>query len=149
VVHPAWTLRLSSLALFVACSGVPTQTYPGPERARAEVALLRESTDANVIGLDGERTSGSSWLLLPGSHEVLLRVRLDTQAPNTNWTIWSYCGVVLDASAGGDYSSRVRTRKEVTVGLADRVALEVGIVDAHGALTTPHSCSPRRPTFDR
>ena len=139
-------LWVGPIILAVACGCAPTQTYPGPALPRSEVALLKDTSNASVLAIDGAPASGMSWTLLPGSHDVLLHVRVFTQVPNVEWTIWTYCRVSLIAVAGEEYLSRVRIRKEVAPGLSEQVKMEVGIADAAGALqAVAHSCSPNRP----
>ena len=86
---------------------------------------------------------------MPGPHEVWLRVRIFTQAPNVNWEIWSYCRMTLLAVGGEEYVSRVRIRKEVEHGLSERVKMEVGIADSRGIMhAVPDFCSAKRPDLD-
>ena len=138
-----------AVLLAIGCLG-PQQRYSGPERPRAETALLTATSDALVVAIDGASASGGSWAVLPGHHRVWLRVRIFTQSPNMNWTVWSYCQVDFDALASESYETRVRTRKEVASGLSDRVQMEVGISDAGGTLRgVPNYCQAERPDLSK
>ena len=134
------------------CAGAPQQTYSGPARPADEVAILRSSINASVLEIDGTPVTGfgGAWALLPGKHEILLRIQVLTDAPNMRWNAWSYCRLTLDAIAGENYVSRVRMRKEIAPGLAEKVELEAGVADASGALTAPVlQCSAKRPKRSR
>jgi hypothetical protein len=133
------------------CSGAPIQTYPGPQRLEGELAVLGSSSNAMILSVDGIRASGLSptWSLLPGPHDVLMKVRVFTSSPNQNWKVWSYCWVELEAVAGEAYTSRVRVTKQVEPGLADRVKIEVGIADHQDRLqAVPNRCSGKRPPLE-
>lgn len=137
-----------ALAVSLSCAGHPTATYPGPELPRAEVAILRGSANARVLAIDDTTVSLGSWSLLPGPHTIWLQVRVFTEAPNVNWTIWSYCTLTLRAIAGEEYTSRVRMQKEVVPGLADNVKMEIGIADSQEILRAAvNSCVADRPKF--
>jgi hypothetical protein len=130
-----------------ACTGTPEKTYPGPERPLREVAVLQETSDAQVLEIDGGRVSGYSFALLPGTHDLLLRVRIYTQAPNMNWTIWSYCRVRLDAAAGERYQAVVRVQKEVASGLSEKVKMEIGIAGNDDRMRAEaYTCTGKRPS---
>ena len=103
----------------------------------SEVAILRPGSNASVFAIDGQRLSGGAWSLLPGRHEVWLRVRIYSQAPNMNWTIWSYCRSVFNAVGGQEYGSRVRTTREIAPGPDEKVKMEIGITSANDALIAP------------
>lgn len=138
---------LALLELAAACA--PTPMYPGPERPASEVALLRGSSNASIHAIDGVHVAGVSWALLPGEHEVWLRVRIVTHAPNMQWDVWSYCRVPLRAVAGEEYVGRVRTHKEIAPGLAEKVTIEIGIADSQGAMgALAAGCSGKRPRFE-
>lgn len=143
--------KTAAIAVAVACASAPTQTYPGPPRPPVEVALLRDGTDAGIVAIDGVSASGGWWSLLPGSHEVMVHFRIQTDAPNMNWTIWTYCWVVLPAEAGESYQSVVRVRKQIVgPSVSDKVTMEVGIADARGILQgLPRSCVPKRPKLGK
>ena len=146
VVPIKQALGAAAITAAVACVGTPTQTYPGPPLPQADVALLKETPETAVLTIDGVETYGSSWSLMPGSHEVLVRFRIFSTAPNVNWTIWSYCRVVLAAVAGEEYVALVRVRKEVAPGLSDKVTMEIGIADDESILRgRARSCLPKRP----
>ena len=120
--------------------------YEGPALSRAEVALLRQAVGASVIALDAKPPPGSSWTILPGVHDVLLRVRIHNPAPNVNWTVWTYCYVRFAAVAGGSYESAVRVSEETASGLGEKLTMEIGIASQDGALIAKaHSCSAKRP----
>lgn len=57
------------------------KTYPGPELPPNEIAAIQETTGATVLEIDVERVSGYTLALLPGTHDLLLRVRIYTNAP--------------------------------------------------------------------
>jgi hypothetical protein len=66
------------------------------------------------------------------------------------WNAWSYCWLTLDAIAGESYVARVRLRKEVAPGLAEKVQLEAGIADSAGVLKAPIlRCSGKAPKHSR
>jgi hypothetical protein len=133
-------------AALLGCNATPRPTYPGPQRPLTEVAVLRDSSDASILEIDGEQVSGTAWTLLPGPHDLLMRVRVFTDAPNVNWTIWSYCRARMIAVAQMEYVSRVEMRKEVAPGLADRVQMQVSVFDAAGeAQALVHTCTGKRP----
>lgn len=141
-----WLLWASS-ALATACVGAPEATYAGPERPLAEVALLQETPGVSVMEIDGARVSGYSFALLPGTHDFVLRVRISSQVPNVDWTIWSYCRVRLDAAAGQRYESVVRVQKEIAPNLSEKVTMEIGVAGADGEMRTlAHSCTGKRPS---
>jgi hypothetical protein len=138
---------MAAVAVF-ACTG-PRQAYLGPERPRSEIALLRAGTDAGIHAINGTRSLGSFWALLPGEHEVWLRVRMLMHAPNVRWTVWSYCRVIVQLAAGEEYASRVRVQRELAPGLREEVNVEIGIVDSDGDLQAqPVGCSPNRPDLE-
>ena len=149
--NASFTRAAAGLAAAVACGGAPTQTYAGLPRPPGEVARLQDATDAGILEIDRERVSGGSWTLLPGTHEVLVRFRIHTDAPNMNWAIWTYCWVVLPADAGKSYTSVVRVRKEIIgPSISDKVTMEIGIADAQGVLQgLPRSCVPTRPKLEK
>jgi hypothetical protein len=134
---------LSAAAL--ACSSGPEQMYLGPEMARADVAVLGDSAEVSVCAIDGTRTSGSEWALLPGSHRIMVRVRFWPRVSNVNWKIESYCQVELDAEPGTEYVTFVRTRTVATP--TETLKFSIGIMEKGS--TRPHalgrSCSPTRP----
>lgn len=131
------------------CAMSATRLYDGAELPQSQVVVLLDSSEAGVYAVDGTRTFGSAWTLTPGEHEEWLKVRLRTQVPNVNWTIWSYCRHRLVALSGEEYTARVRTRKTVVHGIADKVQIEVAIVDRAGnAVAAPAACDGERPTFD-
>jgi hypothetical protein len=137
---------LAGLVAAGACAGPPERTYPGPERPLQEVAVLRATSGASVMEIDGARVSAYSFALLPGLHELLLRVRIYTQAPNVDWKIWSYCRVRLDAIAGERYESVVRVQKQVASSLSEKVAMEIGIAGADGRMkSAAYTCTGSRP----
>jgi hypothetical protein len=137
----------AAVVLLQACAGAPIQTYPGPPRPAAEVALLRAGPDGAIAEIDGAKTSGSAWALLPGSHEIRVNYRIYTTAPNMSWTIWTYCWVVLPAEAGQSYQTVVRVSKQVvSPSVSDNVKMEIGIADASGLLVgLPAACVAKRP----
>ena len=101
--------------------------------------------------MDGARVAGfgNALALLPGHHDVFLRVRLHTDTFNMAWTIWTYCRVKLHAEAGREYLSRVEKRTKRMPGLADRVDLEIGIEEVGGTrLHVAHRCSGDRPALE-
>jgi hypothetical protein len=143
-MRPCPCLALGVLAAALGCSGALKQAYPGPERPATEVGVLRETPQATVWAMDGSRVGGfgSGLAILPGHHDVLLRVRLHTDSFNVGWTIWTYCRVGLQAEPGKQYLSRVRTLTKRLPGLADRVHLEIGIEEVGGEkLALAHRCS--------
>lgn len=147
-------LRLSVRVIWiVGCATIgcgPTKLYPGPQRPDSEVALLQASSEARVIAIDDAPVMGSSWTLLPGRHDVWLRVRLFSQAPNMHWTVWSYCNAAFLAEPGSTYSTRVRAKKEIGSGLSERIEMEVGIADSDGALhAAVQTCTAERPELNR
>jgi hypothetical protein len=149
-MRPCLHLVLALLASGVGCSGTLRQAYPGPERPAAEVAVLRETTQATVWAIDGARAGGfgSGLAILPGYRDVVLRVRLHTATFNVGWTIWTYCRVGLQAKPGTEYLSRVRMRTKRVPGLADRVDLEIGIEEVGGEkVALAHRCSRQPPTL--
>ncbi|MCP4038730.1 MAG: hypothetical protein GY733_17450, partial [bacterium] len=111
--------RFASPAIFAAlvalagCAVVPVKTYSGPARDVSEVAVLRDTANATVIALDGAPVSASAWSLLPGTHELILRVRIFTDAPNMHYTAWTHCHVYHAAEAGQQYTTRVRIEKKI------------------------------------
>jgi hypothetical protein len=110
------------------------------------VALLNSTFNAGILAIDRVPVSGSSWTLMPGPHEILVRFRAYTTAPNMEWKIWSYCRVELRAVAGEEYETLVRIRKKIAPGLSEEVTLEMGIADREGVLRgAPRSCSSQRP----
>ncbi len=65
------------MAMIAAGCG-PKRHYDGPERAPSEIARLdveQRFGRLEVHGIDFVRTSGQSWLLLPGSHVADVSVR--------------------------------------------------------------------------
>ena len=150
MVEARKALTAAAMAVAVACARAPQQTYPGPPLPLAEVAVLKDGSEAAVLEIDGVQVSGSSWTLMPGPHEVLVRFRIFTEVPNVNWTIWSYCRIELPADAGEEYVTRVRLRKEIAPGLSEKVAIELGIADGEGVLRGAlGSCLPKRPAIKR
>ena len=136
--------------LNLACAAVPVQTYPGAERPSSEIAVLRQTARASAMTLDGDAVRGSAWAVLPGTHEVLLRVRIYTQAPNMNWTAWTHCYVRFEAVAGEHYESVVRVTKETAPGLVEKVEMEMGIAAVTGGLVgKARSRSAKRPSTGR
>ncbi len=145
-MKPVTLALLGTFASVAGCTVAPTQLYSGAPRPRAEVAMISEGTNASILEIDGKQTSGRTWALLPGDHELLIRVRIHTTVPNVNWTVWSYCSVPLTAIAGEEYAARVRVRQELESGLADRVQMEVGVEDRAAVLVAvPLSCTGKRP----
>jgi len=145
--HGALARAAAALAVAAGCAGAPIQTYPGLPRPPDQVALLRAGSEGAISAIDGVGASGSAWSLLPGSHEILVSFRIHTDAPNMNWTIWTYCWVVLPAQAGASYQTVVRISKRVvSPSVSDSVKMEIGIADASGVLVgLPRSCVPERP----
>lgn len=133
----------------IGCATSTTQLYDGSELPRSQVVVLQDSREASVFAVDKARVFGSAWALVPGEHEVWLKVRLHTKVPNVNWRIWSYCRHNLVALAGEEYSTRVRTQTTVAPGIADKLEVEIAIVDrAGGIVAVPVACRDTRPTFD-
>ena len=112
--------------------------------------MRRQASRATVMSLDQKDVSGSAWALLPGWHDAMLRVRIFSQAPNMHWTVWAYCRVRFEVEAGKQYESVVRVTKETAPGLAEKLEMEIGIVDAEGTLLAKaHSCSGKPPRRSR
>ena len=96
--------------------------------------------------VDGVRVTSSSLALLPGTHDLLLRVQINTQAPNVNWKVWTYCRVGLDAVAGEQYKSVVRVEKEIASGLSEKVTMVIGIAGVDGRMRAQaYTCTGKRP----
>ena len=140
----------SMLLVSVSCLGQPVQTYSGPELPLAQVALLRGTSNASILAIDGARVSGFSWSLLPGGHSVWLRVRVFTKAPNVDWDLWTHCRVDFVAVAGEEYVGRVRVREEVSSGFSETVKIQVGIADSEGIFrAAPNECHENPPKLNR
>jgi hypothetical protein len=123
----------------------PQQAYQGAERPRDEVAVLSDSTEAAVWAIDGARVSGDSWAILPGTHEVILRINFYPQVSNVHWNLRTYCRVTLEATAGSEYLSFIRTRTEMTP--TESLKMSMGIADQTGLPTIPKVCSKTRPAL--
>lgn len=134
------------VALLLGCARGPVALYDGPERPPEEVAQLSASTKARVHAIDGERVLGGPWMLLPGRHDVWLKVPLQAQETNMHYQIRAFCRVALEAVAGESYTARVRTHKVRDSGLRSRTQIEVGIADRSDTLRAlATGCSPNRP----
>jgi len=141
----AWAVILVA----VSCAGQPRQMYPGPELPLDRLAVLRGTTNAGILGIDGKQVSGFSWSLLPGSHSVWLRVRVFTKAPNVDWDVWTYCRADFEAVAGETYVARVRTQEEVAPGFKETVKVQIGITDSEGVFrAAAGQCREKRPKLN-
>ncbi len=111
--------------------------------------MLRDTANATVIALDGAPVSASAWSLLPGTHELILRVRIFTDAPNMHYTAWTHCHVYHAAEAGQQYTTRVRIEKKIAGDLGEEVTMHIGVTDADGTmLSKSDSCFEARPRFE-
>ena len=143
-LRDAW--GTAALVASVACVGTPTQTYPGPPLPPEKVVVLRETSEGAILAIDGVEAWGSSWSVMPGPHELLVRFQIFTTAPNMNWTVWSYCWIALQTVAGERYVTVVRMRKEIAPRISEELNMEIGIADGDGILRgVPHSCVPKKP----
>lgn len=143
-------LWLPVIAAFAACAGPPRQMYDGDERPRSEIAILKDSSNAKVIAIDGVRTSGTSWALLSETYDIALRVRVYMQAPGMNWTAWTYCWVSMNAAAGEEYTSQVLLQRELENDMREEVTMVIGVIDAAETLVAQsYRCVADRPKFDR
>ncbi len=138
------------LVTAVACAGGPTALYPGPELPREAVALLEYGDwgHVRVLGIDGARTRGTSWLLAPGWHRVWIKAAMGGTAMNVSYQAWTYCTLVFEASAGGAY--RVRSENERQFAGAGNASGTLGasVVDALGEVVSVlEGCSGQPPDF--
>jgi hypothetical protein len=88
-----------------------TQVYPGPRRARNEVALIG-SGDATIYAIDGVGVPKASWYeVLPGGHTMDLTAEATT--PGFMVTTFHRSGltsVCLKAKAGRSYKVKATAR---------------------------------------
>jgi hypothetical protein len=75
-LHPIWG-RVSIATLvagwLVGCAGA-TPNHPGPRGAPSEVAIISPDVKLKIIKLDGLKVNGGSHEVLPGEHQVDVRV---------------------------------------------------------------------------
>jgi hypothetical protein len=134
-----------------ACTSGPKQLYPGSALPPSEIATLEVAVpyETFVFAIDGQRTSGDAWSLLPGVHEVWVRMSARGGAPNVIYTGWTYCRMRFEALAGGRYTVATEIRQELATGADWKVTLLASILDAGGeTLAQPDRCSGKRPDLE-
>ncbi|HKA13809.1 MAG TPA: hypothetical protein VKH41_02225 [Myxococcota bacterium] len=122
--------------------------YQGPARPRGEVALIAKAPGgkARVYAIDGNWAGGDGWTVLPGPHEVWVNFQVIRYAGDTTYTIWTYCRIDFEASAGTGYVVESFATQEHLKGADVKTVMGARIRDAEGkSLTYPQSCSGNRP----
>jgi len=129
--------------VLLGCASGPVHTYPGPPRPPEEVALLSDSAGASVWAIDGSEVSGSKWALLPGEHELYVKINIYPRVASVNFRIRYYCRVLLEATAGAQYVAFIRTWIEMDP--TETLKMERGVAQVGGPETLAVACSADRP----
>ena len=145
----AFGLRTAVLAATVVtgCASGPSQLYEGPARSRGEIALIAQArgSKARVFAVDSARTTGDSWIL-PGPHVVWISFQVVRHGGDLTYTVWTYCQMAFEASAGGTYLVESFASQELAKGSSVKTALGARIKDARGSVVAfPRACSGDRP----
>ena len=143
-------LRYSILLAITAaaCASGPSQLYEGPALPREQVALITRAPGgkARVHAIDSTRVSGDSFWVLPGDHSVWVNFQVIRHGGDTTYTIWTYCRIDLEATAGDTYVVHSIATQEQMRGAAVKTQLGAKIVDARGKVVgTAQTCSGTRP----
>ena len=148
-IRRAPLLALSLALAGEACARGPALLYPGPERERSQIAVIRRAggPGLRVLRIDDRDTGGFEWHVAPGPHRVWVELKLFGEAMNVSFSAWTYCPIDFEAEAGGAYrivSENDQRRQAVDT----EVTLGVHVVDAQdGIVGTPEDCYDRRPAF--
>ena len=140
----------ASAVVLAACASGPAQLYPGPPLERHQVALLQleKPNRANVLAVDEERVSGSSWYVAPGQHMIWVRARTSGRQFYLRYKFVGYCLMRFEAAPGGTYTLTPDIRKTVTAG-AIQVDVGVKLLDQTGtAVSEAAPCLGDRPSLD-
>ncbi len=134
-----------------ACASGPSQLYEGPALPRVQVALIARAPNgkARVFAVDRARVGGDSWLVAPGPHSVWVSFQVIRHGGDMTYTVYTYCQLEFEASAGGTYLVESFATQELARGADVKTALGARIADAKGALVAyPRTCSGDRPKLD-
>ena len=146
---PSRTALLAAAAL--ACASGPAQLYDGPARPRDQVALIRQMplSKARVFAIDRARTDGTEWWVTPGPHPIWVNFQVIRHAGDTIYTIYTYCLMSVDASAGETYRIESFATQQPAQGGDVKTTLGVRVLDTHGAqVGIPATCTGNRPQLD-
>jgi len=131
-----------------ACTSGPSQLYEGPARPREEIALVTKAPGgkARVYAIDRERVSGDSFWVLPGPHSVWVNFQVTRHGGDLTYTIWAYCQMDFEATAGAAYVVHSIATQEGMRGFAVKTQLGAKILTAEGrAVASAQTCSGERP----
>ena len=105
-------LMLGAVLLLGACSITPMQGYSGPPLPPEQTALITSGFHADLMSIDGMKTTSDSVAVTPGEHTVVLRLASDVMNPfgyQQAYYLYSHVdgSVTFTAQAGHKYRADV------------------------------------------